>query len=222
MGSILAETWRYSQDSATFLKGQLIVLPHTNHDYIYAIQEGAVKLFDITPEGTENTIAILGPDDIFPVDQLFSHIRREGVHYQAFTNCTLWRTPHRAFNKQLSSDSAMFRVLIDYFVERELDYQLRIKGLEQLRADFKLAYILAFLVRKFGRLSHGRAAFEMDVPFTQQDFANLVGLTRETTCIQMKKLEKLGVVRHKHRRYVVYHKKLHDFVAEELVPVQTL
>lgn len=218
MGSILAGKWQH-HDTTTFLKGQLIILPHVDHEYIYVIDKGAVKLFDITAEGIENTIAILGPEDIFPVDQLFARSSRQGVHYQAFTDCAMLRMPRWQFVEELVADSAMMQQMMGYFIKKDLDYQMRIRGLEQLRADFKLAYILAFLVRKFGRTHRGHSAFEVDMPFTQQDFANLVGLTRETTCIQLKKLEKLGIVRHKRRRYVVYREKLHDFVAEELVPL---
>lgn len=206
-----------------FSKGQLILQSDDAAAYLYLIRKGVVKLFDITPDGTENVIGILGVDEFFPIDKIFGQKRQGDAYYQAFTDCEVRLVPQEDFLRDLAKDQKMLSSLVDYFVERDLDYQLRIKGLEQIRAKHKLAYALGFVVRKFGKplKRNSTKMYTVDIPFTQQDFASLVGLTRETTNVQLRELEKLGILRYHRRRYIVYVDKLHDFVSEELVPKPT-
>jgi CRP-like cAMP-binding protein len=54
----------------------------------------------------------------------------------------------------------------------------------------------------------------MTLPLTQQDLANFLGLTRETTGVQLKALEQDGVLRYKRQRYMVNTSRLSAMVQQ--------
>ena len=56
----------------------------------------------------------------------------------------------------------------------------------------KVASILVICAERFGVKQ--RSEIIIRVPLTHKDIANLIGLTRETTSVEIKKLERLGAI----------------------------
>jgi DNA-binding transcriptional regulator LsrR (DeoR family) len=56
---------------------------------------------------------------------------------------------------------------------------------------------------------------KVSLPLTQQDLANFMGLTRETTGIELKRLEKSGVISYNRQNYIVRTDKLNELLDED-------
>jgi len=56
---------------------------------------------------------------------------------------------------------------------------------------------------------------KIPLTLTHQNFASLVGLTRETIAIEMNKLKREGVIDYKQREYSVNTEKLFDLLGED-------
>ena len=76
-----------------------------------------------------------------------------------------------------------------------------------------LLFTLRYLCTRFGQPIVDGSVY-MDLPLTQQDIANFIGLTRETTAIELKRLEKNTVISYDRRHFVVRMQKLNDLIAE--------
>jgi CRP/FNR family transcriptional regulator len=58
-----------------------------------------------------------------------------------------------------------------------------------------VAYIIDLCARQFG-VKTGNA-ITIDLPLAHKDIASMVGITRETVSLEMKKLEQLGLITYK-------------------------
>lgn len=64
----------------------------------------------------------------------------------------------------------------------------------------KVASIIAICAERFGIKFNGEV--EIGVPLTHKDIANLLGMARETVSIEIKKLEKMGIIGY-HGRHII-------------------
>jgi CRP-like cAMP-binding protein len=94
---------------------------------------------------------------------------------------------------------------------------MRLNALQHSRASDKLIYTLHYLA-----LSHSKVldaeVVELELLLTHQDFANLTGLTRETTATELNKLKKAGVISYgKHTAYKVSIGKLRAALNDQFI-----
>ena len=71
-------------------------------------------------------------------------------------------------------------------------------------AKEKVGTTLFLLAKRFGEKNGGQKIIIM-LPMTHQGIAGLSGLSRETTSLEMKKLEREGIIS-KHNRHIVINK----------------
>ncbi len=104
------------------------------------------------------------------------------------------REEYRSF---LFSSKDVTEIMFGMYVDRYLDFSRRINSLTQLKAEDKVLYALEFLCRRFGNRKKGLQKVRILVPISQQDFANIVGLTRETVSTVMNSLRRKRVVKYR-------------------------
>ena len=79
---------------------------------------------------------------------------------------------------------------------------VRIEHLLSKDAYHKVASAVFLAGKRFGR-KEGKGKVVVELPLTHQDIADLSYLTRETTSLEMKKLEKQGLVGKKNRLLII-------------------
>ena len=89
----------------------------------------------------------------------------------------------------------------------DIDLKQHIHSLEQAKASDKIMHAFHFLARRFGE-KLDNANVKMLLPLTQQDLANFLGLTRETTGAQLKDLQQKGVITYQQQQYIVHTDRL--------------
>lgn len=195
----------------TFQKGQIILVEGEAPAAVYIIKRGVVETYNLTTEGQEKPLSFDVRGEIFPVDWAFSKVHRTQYYYEAFTECELYAIPREELIKFVRSDPDALYEVFDYFVNRHLNYQMRVNALEQSKAADKVTHTLHFLCLRFGRGVKDDVV-KIQLPLTHQDLANFMGLTRETTGIELKKLEKAGVITYKRQNYIVKTDKLSELL----------
>ena len=90
--------------------------------------------------------------------------------------------------------------------------QARIYALEQSRASEKVIRTLLYLCERFGVSYKRTNKTTLKLPLTQQDIANFIGITRETTSHELKKLEKIKAIKLTRKHYVVNIEKLNELL----------
>jgi CRP-like cAMP-binding protein len=105
--------------------------------------------------------------------------------------------------------------MLDYFTTSYSASLIRINGLEQSKARNKLIYTLYFLCQRYGKSTEDSLRVEIPIELTHQNIASLVGLTRETTAMEMSKLKKEGVISYKKQRYTTNIDQLLSIMGED-------
>jgi CRP-like cAMP-binding protein len=91
---------------------------------------------------------------------------------------------------------------------------MHIEALEQSKASDKILYTIHYLALFFGH-DLRKDVVKIPLPITQQDIANLTGLTRETVGVELKKLLRLKIISRKDRSYIVLTGKLNELLDDE-------
>jgi CRP/FNR family transcriptional regulator len=172
-------------------KGQIVIYEGDPIDHLYFIVKGYIKVYSILMSGSERTIFIYGPGDLFPFTSYLTSSTNARYFYECMTDVEIYGTTPPNFEKRVRGNFAMGEALIRYTTSVSQQFMARIDVLSVNDARRKVIALLAFLIAKCG---DGGSPAHICVPMTTQDIANLCGLTRETASVQLSRLRKAGVI----------------------------
>jgi CRP/FNR family transcriptional regulator len=197
-----------------FAKGEIILVQGEVPKSAYIVKKGVIKTYNLTSQGEEKPISFDIRGEMFPVAWIFSKAKYSQYYYEAFTDCEVYAVPPQEYIDLLQRDQEILFDVFSFFIGRHVNYQMRVNALEQSKASAKVLHTIHFLALRFGRDLRNNLV-EIQLPFTQQDLANFMGLTRETTGIELKKLQREGVLTYRRQRYVVHTDKLDGLLDDE-------
>ncbi len=179
----------------------------------YYVKEGVVKVYQIGNGGESRTITFCTPGDIFPIAWLIGQSTPAMYYYEAFSDTDLVPLSKESWDTTLSNQKA--REQFSQYLARNYQSSLvRIAALEQPKARDKIVYTLLYLI-----LRHAReiipGVFRLELKLKHQDIAELVGVTRETTAIELHALQKAKVLSYQNQRYLIKREKLLSVLNED-------
>lgn len=167
---------------------------------VYLVKSGRVRIARSTAEGENLTVAILGPNDLFGEEVAFHDVVRSTFAICVEDSLLCVANGRDLFG--LITRHAPLAVNIARYLGEQRDQALSVA--EDL-AFLKVPERLVRLLDKFAA-EHGRDVGDgtlIDIALTHADIASLIGSTRETVSLQLKKLENEGRIRIANRRIVV-------------------
>jgi CRP-like cAMP-binding protein len=170
-----------------------IIISHPNdaQSSVFYIKNGYLRVFRISEQGEELTLTILKPKDFFPLTYGITNTTSVNSYYlETITPLEIWKVRIDQFLEFVKSDPAIYYELTNRILVRFDSVLTKMEYLVFNNAYTKVAATLISCARKFGQLQNGIVT--ITVPLTHKDIATLVGITRETTSLEMKKLEKQG------------------------------
>lgn len=190
-----------SQSIRSFKQGEIILLSDIVPKHLYLIKTGYVRVYDITSDGDEKPVAFDAKGEIFPIAWVFGGIERTTYFYQALVDCELYEFTRKDFLEYLRLHPKVGTELYASMARRFASLQTRIYALGQSRATQKVLYTLLYLIDRFGKTT-GQTV-RLEIPLTQQELANFMGLTRETTNAELIALEKQKVLKRNGQFYTI-------------------
>ena len=200
--------------SKRFDKGEIILVQGEVPTCTYVVKSGVIKTYNLTAQGEEKPITFDVVGEMFPIAWAFKKARYAQYYYEAFTDCELYCIPPEDYIAYLKKNSDDLFESYSGFISQHINHQMRINALEQSKAASKVLYTIHFLCIRFGRDVREHLV-RIELPLTQQDMANFMGLTRETTGIELKKLQRAGVLTYKNQNYTVKTDKLEELLDED-------
>lgn len=159
--------------------------------HIFYIKNGFVRAYRISEDGEELTLLILKPGDFFPLTYGLNNLPT--IYYlEAITPVEVYKAPQDRFVAYLHESPDVFFDLSTQIMDRFDGMLARMEYMVWSKAYTKIAATLLICAKRFGQIHNNTVLIE--VPLTHRDIATMVGLTRETTSIEMKKLEKKGLL----------------------------
>lgn len=169
---------------------------------VMVVQSGIVKVYGITTSGDQRTVTLLSAGDIFPVEWVFDKSRVSLYYYEAITDCSILSVPKAEFLPVLDSNAALKDHIFQAYMAHYTSATMHIYALEHSHAQDKLVYILQYLVARFGeKQSNGMT--RINLRLSHQDIAEMVGLTRETTAVELHRLKDKGLIDYQRFSYYV-------------------
>ena len=174
---------------------------------VMLLQKGLVKVYGITSTGDQRTVTLLTEGDVFPMSWVFGKSPVCVYYYEALTDCTVVAVTKDEYLKALESDKALKEQIFENYMSHYIASTMHVYALEQSHAQDKLAYILHYLVARFGeKVGDGR--YKINLRLSHQDIAEMVGITRETTAVELHRLKKKGLIDYQKFTYYVDKPKL--------------
>ena len=183
-----------------YKKGETILRAEDFPTGVYFLAKGFTRLYAVSRKGEELTLIIFKPGDFFPVMWAVNNARTN-YYLETMTNVDLWRVPQDKFLVFIKSNPEVFFELTSKILVRFGGLLKRMEYLVFGNAYAKVASIITICAERFGRREKGKVIIE--VPLTHSDLASMVGVTRETASIEIKKIEKKGLIGHQGRLIVV-------------------
>ena len=174
---------------------------------VMLLQKGLVKVYGITSSGDQRTVTLLTEGDIFPMSWVFGKSSVCMYYYEALTDCTIVSVSKDEYLNAVEHDSALREQIFNNYMGHYIASMMHVYALEQSHAQDKLAFILQYLVARFGeKLADGR--YKINLRLSHQDIAEMVGITRETTAVELHRLKKKGLIDYQKFTYYVDKTKL--------------
>ena len=200
-----------------FQKGEIIVFQGEAPRYTYVVKTGVVKSYNLSVNGDEKPVNFYSTGNVFPIPWTFGKAPSSFYYFEAFTDVSLVCIPRDEYVQHIKQNpAAMFRLINDFVLEH-IGTTMRLNALQHSRASDKLLYTLHYLTLTRGR-QISKNQVEIQLNLTHQDFANLTGLTRETTATELNKLKTKGVVSYgKQTLYKVRLDRLHEIINDQFL-----
>lgn len=187
-----------------FNKRDLVAADQEVGKKVFFIKEGYVRVYRISEQGEELTLTILKPFDLFPITW-GQNSTLDNCYLEAVTTLDVWIVPREEFFNYIKANPIMFNRLTSYISMRLNSLLTRMEYLVFGTAYTKVASTILLCAKRFGAIRG--ADVIVDLPLTHKDISTLVGITRETTCLEMKKLERKGLISHYGRLLVIKNMK---------------
>ena len=201
----------------TYRKGEIILFQGEAPRVAYVLQKGMIKAYNISSSGDEKPIGFYGLGSLFPASWVLGRAPSAIYYYEAFTDVAVYSVPADEYVDIIKANPDVLYSELEKYVADEVGKSMRLNALQHSRASDKLIYTLHYLA-----LSHSKPltsdSVELELLLTHQDFANLTGLTRETTATELNKLKKAGVISYgKHTAYKINIAKLRAALNDQFI-----
>lgn len=190
----------FSRGQNLFYKRREMVSRGQDSSGVLYVKVGFIRVYRLSEQGEELTLIILKPRDLFPVTWgLEANI---GDYYlEAITAVEISRLPKEKLWAFLKTHPRIYHELTNSILARFGGLLARMEFMVFGNAYTKVASTLLVCARRFGERQGNDILVKL--PLTHKDIATLVGVTRETTCLEMKKMEKKGLISYRGRLLLV-------------------
>ncbi len=195
-----------------FDKDQILLVQDERPRDIFYVKSGFIKGYDINVDGIEQHIWLGATSDIIPYEWLFSAIDSTQLFYSAFTPLEVYVVNRQELIKFFEQNPDVLLHVAHDLAAKLSELTEKLTATEKPKASEKIVYMLNILAKRFGDENEAGDKTQITVPLTQQDIANLLGLTRETVATELKKLKDKGYVYYDKWQFVVYTDKIADLM----------
>lgn len=191
----------------TYKKGSTILRADDIPTGVYYLLEGFIKVTTVSPDGQEFTLFIFKPEDVFPYQYAFNN--SPNIHsFTTMTDCTVMRCQRSEFLSFMYQNPDVLFMITQKVLIRLRGILTRLENMAFGSAFQKVASMIEILGYRFGK--HEEGYITITLPLSHKDIAELLGLTRETVSIEMKKLEDQNIISKSALRYCIKRpRKLH-------------
>lgn len=195
-------------------KGSILLYQSEVPRRAFVVKKGLIRAYAITNSGEERTIALHDEGDILPLSWVFGETSTTLFYYDALIDSEVVAVPKDELLEAITKNPNTMAEVLSIAMNEYTSLLLRITALEQSSAAEKIALTLYYLLFRHGKEVKPNL-YAIQLKMTQSMIASLVGLTRESTAVNLKLLKKKGIVEYNNFNYTVNKSNLERFVGED-------
>ena len=131
-------------------KGEILLLSGDKPKAVYVIEQGLVRTYTITKDGSEHLISIHGDREALPVGYAYGLVNTAQYFYAAYSDCRVRLVSPEKYVQYLKTNHDEFYQQHIHAVLALMGALSRIDGLGQSRAVDKIAFTLLYLAEQVG------------------------------------------------------------------------
>ena len=158
---------------------------------IYFTMSGKVKIFKTSEDGKEHTLTIAAPGDIFAEVVLFNEVPYP-ASAEVIEDGIIAFIRNADMERALENNPKIAVAIIKALNKRLIESQSQVESLAFQDARSRTAEVLLSLARIHGKQSDN--GIELDLGFSRQELANMVGVTRETFTRALMLFKKMNLI----------------------------
>lgn len=174
-----------------YKKHDVILRPENPPPGVFYVAKGYVRVYTLSETGQELSLIIFKPGDVFPMIWAFNDVKIT-QYCEAMTYVEVHRASKKEFAEFVYKNPEALWDVTSKILIRLHGLLERVEYMVFGNAYQKVASILVICAERFGIEKGGY--IQIGAPLTHKDVANLIGLTRETTSIELKKLENAKII----------------------------
>lgn len=161
-------------------------------DSIYLLKTGHVRLYRVTEDGKEVTLAILRAGDVFGELALFDETHRT-TFAEALDDAHICATSVEQFTKLMAHRPEIAVTIAKEIARRRCETEAQIVEMAYATVGGRVTAALMHLAEQ-----HGETLENGDVRITlrlsHQELANMIGSSRESCTMELQRLQKRGII----------------------------
>jgi CRP/FNR family transcriptional regulator, cyclic AMP receptor protein len=187
-------TRAYRKNANVFMEGDL-------RQAVFFIHKGIIKIYKIDSDGNEQIVTFLKEGDMFPHTGFF-----DSSPYPATAtvveSAELFVIPIQSFEQLMLDMPTIAIKVMRVMGEKIREFQAKLQAFVTQDVNRR---IISFLVRMADDHGvRGKDEVRIDIPMTHQEFANMVGTTRETVNRVMNNLKKENIIEMNRQGIVIF------------------
>ncbi|MBI3075740.1 MAG: Crp/Fnr family transcriptional regulator [Deltaproteobacteria bacterium] len=184
----------------TIPRNKVIYFPDEPSNEIFLLKEGRVKLYRLSEDGREVTLAILKPGEVFGELALADEGPRQSAA-EALDDVYLCAIKKEDFERILRHHPDLALRISKLMGFRLRSIESRVEELVFRSVPARLARLLLRLAEEFGQLTPEGTA--VGISLSHRELAALIGSTRETTTLVLNDFRRRGIIVVQGRRIVI-------------------
>lgn len=177
---------------ARFRRRETIFTAWDPSDRVYLLRSGRVKLYMLSDEGREITLAIMEPGDIFGETALVNPAARQ-VFAEALDDATVAVIGLADFEALMRGQPGVALKVTQAIGQQLIRTQRQVESLAFADVSTRLARFLLGQMAERGERQNGQGV-RLPLALTHQEMANLLGTTRETLTSTLNRFVDAGVL----------------------------
>lgn len=168
--------------------------------HLLLVVSGSLQIGSLSEGGRKYVNALLGPGQVAPLVRLLDD-KSSGYEYHAHEDAVIIHLPVDAVVAELDAEPVLWREVARLALHRQRISIAMLRGLTLGTVRRRVAASLINLAEFYG--APRASGLDLRVSLPQQDFAALLGLSRQTVNKQLRMLADLGVIEMSYKRLVL-------------------
>ena len=180
-----------------FQRGQILYTPHEKNEVLFMLKKGRVRIYRVSTDGREFTLAVMGAGMVFGEMSLTAQ-RLENAHAEAMEPVIVCKMGRLDFEQLVMDKPQVGLKLISVLSERLFLAEDRMEDIALKEVPTRLASFLLQLIESEGVVT--RDGYKVPARYTHRQVATMIGSKRETVTKAFTLLQQVGAVELKRRR----------------------